>query len=129
MIVVDSSVWIDHFNGKQTPAVGRLEQLLGKSELLIGDLILCEVLQGFRTQRDHDRALELLSWLEYADMLGRDLALLSADTYRRLRRRGVTVRSTIDVMIATFCVWNDHALLYSDRDFDPMCEHLGLVVA
>ena len=129
MIVVDSSVWIDFFNGIRTPETDRLAALLGSEPLLIGDLILAEVLQGFRHDRDFERAREALGRLPFAPMVGRDIALASARNYHRLRARGVTVRKTIDMLIATFCLENGHALLHSDRDFDPMAEHLGLRVA
>ena len=128
MVLVDTSVWIDYFNGKVTPATDRLDALLGEELLLTGDLILAEVLQGFRTDKDYRQAMGLLERLEFRPMLGRELALLTAQNYRRLRNRGVTARKTIDVMIASFCLQNGHQLLHSDRDFDPMEKHLGLRV-
>jgi len=129
MIVVDSSVWVDYFNGRVTPETGFLDELLGRRALLTGDLVVTEVLQGFRTARDFQQALSLLETLKIEDMLGRDVAILSARNYRLLRSKGVTVRGTIDVVIATFCILNDHQLLHSDRDFDQMVPHLGLKVA
>lgn len=129
MILVDSSVWIDYFNGRSTRHTDRLDGLLGGEELLIGDLIITEVLQGFRHDREFERARRALDQLPYADMLGRELALASAQNYRWLRQQGITIRKTIDVMIATFCIRNDHVLLHGDRDFKPMIEHLGLRTA
>jgi predicted nucleic acid-binding protein len=129
MIVVDSSVWVDYFNGRVMPETGFLDELLGRRALLTGDLIVAEVLQGFRTDGDFQQALSLLETLKIADMLGREVAILSARNYRLLRSKGVTVRGTIDVVIATFCILNDHQLLHSDRDFDQMVPHLGLKVA
>ena len=129
MILVDSSVWVDYFNGRVTPETGFLDELLGRRALLTGDLIVTEVLQGFRTDRDFRQALSLLETLKIEDMLGRDVAILSARNYRLLRSKGVTVRGTIDVVIATFCILNDHQLLHSDRDFDQMVPCLGLKVA
>lgn len=129
MILVDSSVWIDAFNGTDNAATRRLDELLGEQPLLIGDLILVEVLQGFRSQRDHDHALGLLSEFQCVDMLGREVALAAASNYRRLRRRGVAVRSTIDLIIATFCILGGHALLTSDGDFEALRSHLGLATA
>jgi predicted nucleic acid-binding protein len=126
VILVDSSVWIDYFNGRRTPDTDRLDDLLGGEEVLTGDLIVAEVLQGFRHDRDFERARGALDQLPYADMLGRELALASAQNYRLLRERGITIRKTIDVMIATFCIRNHHVLLHRDRDFAPMAEHLGL---
>ena len=129
MILVDSSVWIDYFNGVDTKETARLDDYLGSEPLLIGDIILAEVLQGFRRQRDHDRALVVLSRLAYRDLVGRQVALAAAENYRTLRRRGVTVGKTIDLLIATFCIERGHRLLYSDRDFDSMRRHLGLQTA
>ncbi len=126
MILVDSSVWIDYFNGRSTMATDRLDILLAHELLLIGDIILAEVLQGFRRQSDFRRARALFDKLEYRDMLGDDVAITAATNYRMLRARGVTVRKTIDVMIATFCIHNGHRLLHSDRDFTPMERHLKL---
>lgn len=129
MIVVDTSVWVDYFNGRATPATDRLDFLLPRELLVVGDLILIEVLQGFRSPRNFRRALQYLNALDFRAMVGREVALASARNYRRLRERGVTVRKTIDVIIGTFCIENRHELLHSDRDFDPMARHLGLRVA
>ena len=126
MIVVDSSVWIDYFNGSETRETALLDSLLGLEPIMIGDLIIAEVLQGFRTDRDVRRARAVLDTLRFEPMLGRDVALASAANYRALRSKGVTVRKTIDVLIATFCIKNGHVLLHSDRDFDSIEEHLGL---
>ncbi len=126
MILVDSSVWIDYFSGVETGQTDRLDELLGSDLLLTGDIILAEVLQGFRNDRDFRRAKRALDALEFRAMLGRDIALKSAANYRALRAQGVTVRKTIDMLIATFCIENGYELLHADRDFDPIEEHLGL---
>ena len=126
MIVVDSSVWIDFFNGAATRETALLDDILGVEPVLTGDLILCEVLQGFRSGRDARRARDALDTLFFAPMVGREIALASARNYRRLRARGVTVRKTIDMLIATFCLENGHRLLHADRDFDLIETHLGL---
>lgn len=128
MILVDSSVWIDYFNGTETRETDLLDGLLGVEPLLIGDLILTEVLQGFRDDRDYRRAKTALDRLIFEPMLGRDMALESAQNYRKLRALGVTVRKTIDVIIATFCLRGRHRLLHSDRDFNLMRDHLNLHV-
>jgi predicted nucleic acid-binding protein len=128
MILVDSSVWIDFFNGVETPQVAVLDASLGEVPILVGDLIMTEVLQGFRQTRDFNAAKTALEQFEYRDMLGRDIAVQSAENYRLLRRSGTTPRKTIDVVIATFCVQNGVALLHADRDFDPMEKILGLSV-
>lgn len=129
MIVVDSSVWIDYFNGSAGSEAERLDAYLDRELVLVGDLILAEVLQGFRADRDFESARWALSRLSRVAMVGPDIALRSAANYRTLRRRGVTVRKTIDCLIATFCLENRHRLLYSDRDFQPFVDHLGLEVA
>lgn len=129
MIVVDSSVWIDYFRGAPTPEADTLDQLLAAEPLAIGDLMLAEVLQGFGPDRDFDRALQLLDGVTVIDIGGRDIAIQAARNFRRLRTLGVTVRKTIDTLIATRCIADGHALLYSDRDFDPFVQHLGLVSA
>ena len=129
MILVDSSVWIDYFRGVATPQVDKLDALLGSEPVAIGDLILTEVLQGFTTDRDFDRALRMLRPLTPIQIGGRDLALQAARNFRTLRTHGVTVRKTIDTLIATRCIESGLTLLYSDRDFDPFAAHLGLMTA
>jgi len=126
MIAVDSSVWIDYFNGRPTPQADRLHQALGEEPIVIGDLVLTEVLQGFRSDRAFRRAHRLLRVFPVVTMLGPVLAVNAARNYRTLRDAGVTVRKTIDVMIGTYCIEQKLPLLYSDRDFDPMVDHLGL---
>ncbi len=126
MIVVDSSVWIDHFNGAVTRETEILDMLLGVEPIVIGGLILAEVLQGFRNDRDFRRARAALDTLIFEPMTSRDVALASARNFRALRARGITVRKTIDMLIATFCMERRHLLLHSDRDFDPIADHLGL---
>jgi predicted nucleic acid-binding protein len=126
VILVDSSVWIDFFNGQRTRQTDLLDGLLGEEEVLTGDLIYVEVLQGFRREREFERAKHALDALPFADLLGREVALASAINYRALRQRAITIRGTVDVIIATFCIQNGHLLLHGDRDFEPMREHLGL---
>ena len=128
MVLVDTSVWVDYFNGLETPRTERLDQLLGSGRLLTGDLILTELLQGFARDADYRTARRLLLELPCAELVGRDNALRAADYYRRLRKRGVTVRKTLDVLIGTYCIQHGHELLHSDRDFDSMQGHLGLRV-
>jgi len=126
MIVVDSSVWIDYFNGVVTDQTDRLDASLSGELVVMGDIILAEVLQGFKRDSDFRKAKQLLDALVFKEMLGRELAVKSAQNYRRLRKKGVTVRKTVDVMIATFCIEKGLALLHSDKNFDPMTKHLGL---
>jgi predicted nucleic acid-binding protein len=129
VIVVDSSVWIDFFHGVSTPEVELLDGLLGLTPLAIGDLILVEVMQGFRTDQDVATARQLFRSLALLPMLGGSNAWKAADNYRQLRRKGITVPKTIDGIIATACIEANLPLLFSDRDFQPYVEHLGLEVA
>lgn len=126
MILVDSSVWIDYFNGQATPETHKLDTLLGVEPLGIGDLILTEVLRGFRSDTDYQTAKKLMLTLSIFDMLGTDLAIQSADNFRVLRKKGVTVRKTADVIIASYCIEYSHSLLFADKDFLPFVTHLGL---
>ena len=126
MTVVDSSVWISYFSSSvETDKTKALDRLLSRDRIVVGDLILTEVLQGFRAERDYRTAKSLLLSLEYRDMTSRELAIRSADNYRWLKKRGVTVRRTIDVLIATFCLAEDLPLLHDDQDFLPFEEYLG----
>jgi predicted nucleic acid-binding protein len=126
---VDSSVWIDYFRGTASPQTDLLDALLGREPVVIGDLVLAEVLQGFTTERDFNQALRLFGSLDVIAVAGRDAAVLAARNFRRLRELGVTVRKTIDTLIATRCIEDGLPLLYSDRDFDPFVVHLGLAAA
>jgi predicted nucleic acid-binding protein len=126
VILVDSSVWIDFFRGTATPQVERLDALLGSEPLVVGDLVLAEVLQGFSSERDFNQARKLLTALDVVELGGREIAIQAARNFRALRAQGVTIRKTIDTLIATRCIESDYALLFSDRDFDPFVEHLGL---
>ena len=128
MILVDSSVWIDYFQGTTTAAVERLDQLLGSEPLAIGDLILTEVLQGFGSERDFLAAERMLTSLQIVELGGREIAIQAAKNFRLLRRTGVTIRKTIDTVIATRCIESGYELLHDDRDFDPFVKHLGLRV-
>ena len=126
MILVDSSVWIDYFRGTATPQAEKLESLLGTEPIATGDLILTEVLRGFVSDRDFNRAKKLLTALVIVELAGKDIAIQAARNFRALRALGVSVRKTIDTVIATRCIESGLPLLYSDRDFDPFVKHLGL---
>ena len=128
MILVDSSVWIDYFRGTVTRQTEILDGLLGQQPLAIGDLILTEVLQGFDNQRDFNEARKMLTALKVVELGGQQIAIQAAINFRALRRLGVTVRKTIDTVIATRCIEGGYELLHSDRDFDPFAKHLGLRV-
>jgi predicted nucleic acid-binding protein len=126
VIVVDTSVWIDYFNGKDTPEVNLLDNALGKEAVAIGDIIALEILQGFKNDADYKTAKDMLDALTIYNLLGEQAIYACADNYRKLRKKGITIRKTTDVIIATFCIENNYTLLFSDRDFLPFVEHLGL---
>jgi predicted nucleic acid-binding protein len=126
VILVDSSVWIDYFRGAITPQTDKLDSLLGVEPVATGDLILAEVLQGFDTDKDFQQAKRLMTSLVMVELAGQDIAIKSAENFRKLRALGITVRKTIDTVIATRCIESNLVLLFSDRDFDPFVEHLGL---
>ncbi len=128
MIVADSSVWIDYLDGVRKRETDLLDKLLERRTVLMGDLVFAEVLQGIRIDREFREAKFALGALPFAPMVGPDIALKSAENFRKLRKRGITIRKTIDVMIATFCIENGHSLLHVDRDFDRMVKPLGLSV-
>jgi hypothetical protein len=129
VILVDSSVWIDYFRGQRSAQTDRLDELLSQQPILIGDIILTEVLQGFTSDSDFNKALRMLAALELIEIGGREVGIQAARNYRLLRARGVTVRKTIDTLIATRCIEDGIPLLFSDRDFQPFVDHLGLVSA
>ena len=129
MILVDSSVWIDHFRDAATEPVFRLRALIEREQLLVGDLVLCEVLQGLRSDAEARLVEEALREFELVSLVDPELAIIAAANYRLLRGRGVTVRTTVDLIIGTFCIERGHALLHNDRDFAPMERFLGLQTA
>jgi predicted nucleic acid-binding protein len=126
MILVDSSVWIDYFRGVVTSEADKLDSILGVEQVVIGDLILTEVLQGFISEREFNQGLKLLGSIPLIPLVGEDIALQAARNFRKLRTVGITIRKTVDTLIATSCIEKELSLLYSDRDFDPFVQHLGL---
>lgn len=124
MILVDSSVWIDYFNGVINAKTDTLDDLLGKQLIITADLIMLEVLQGFKSDKDFNKAKNLFEQLPFYTISGKDTALAAVDHYRLLRKKGFTVRKTIDVLIGTFCIVNDFYLLHNDRDFDVFEKNL-----
>lgn len=128
MLLVDSTVWVDYFNGIENPQTDYLHQIVDKVPVLIGDLILAEVLQGFREDTDFEKARRIFARYIQVGMVNPELALQSARNYRVLRRKGITVRKMIDSLIATYCIEKEHDLLHSDSDFDGYEKHLGLSV-
>jgi hypothetical protein len=126
MVLVDSSVWIDYFNGRDNVRTRKLDELLSSTIVIVGDLILLEVLQGFKRDPDFRTARRLLLELELVELGGIELALKAAENFRTLRKNGVTVRKTVDCVIATYCIEHRIPLLYDDRDFNPFVRHMGL---
>ncbi|MBS9779346.1 MAG: PIN domain nuclease [Moraxellaceae bacterium] len=124
--IVDTSVWIDYFNGKITAHTDMLETLLQRSSIAITDVIMMEILQGFRYDRDYNNAKNILNILPCYEILGKDNSLFYAELYRELRKKGITIRKSNDVMIAGFCIKNNFSLLFDDKDFLPFVEHLDL---
>ncbi len=127
-VLVDSSVWIDHFNGHVTPRTGLLPALVGEGSVVVADFVLLEVLQGFRSDREYEQVRDALLAFPIVELGGATPAVRAAQNFRELRARGITVRKPIDCLIATFCIDNGHLLLHNDRDFDPFEQHLGLQV-
>ncbi|MGV6810445.1 MAG: type II toxin-antitoxin system VapC family toxin [bacterium] len=129
MIMVDTSVWIDYFNNHQTKETNWLDKLLGIEDIAIGDLILLEILQGIRHDKDYLVTKNYLSSLQQFNLLSSSLAIQASLNYRQLRKQGITIRKTADVIIATFCIEHQIPLLFSDRDFVPFVKHLNLISA
>jgi predicted nucleic acid-binding protein len=127
VIVVDSSVWIDFLNGRNAPHVKRLRAIIGTEEVIVGDLMLCEVLQGLDDERTAREVEGLMRRFEIVHMAGDAIAVAAAGNFRSLRRRGITVRKTIDLLIGTWCIENRTPLLHNDSDFHPMARYLGLI--
>ena len=128
MIVADTSVWIDYVNGVVTPQTNILDIELENRRVATGDLIIVEFLQGFREDKQFQEAKDLMDSLEYYDFVGREMAIKAAQNFRKLRKKGITIRKTIDVLIATFCMEYGFELLHNDRDYDSIEEVLGLRV-
>ena len=128
MIVADTSVWIDYVKGIDASHTNILDHELIYNRVVTGDIIITEFLQGLKNDREYLIAKQIMDNLEYRDFLGKEIAIQAANNYRKLRKQGITVRKTIDVIIATFCIENRFPLIHNDRDFDPMEEILGLIV-
>jgi predicted nucleic acid-binding protein len=129
MILVDSSVWIAHLRGRRTEETAALEAAMLNDELLVGDVVLLEILQGARDEVHARRIEQAMRRYPVASLLGPEIAILAASNYRKLRDLGVTIRKTADLIIGTFCIERGHRLPHADRDFEPMQRHLGLVAA
>ena len=128
MVIVDTTVWVDYLKGAATPEVEWLDRETSRQRLGLLDWMACEVLQGLSTDQEAARVLRHLRRFEIVRTGGIALAVAAARNYRHLRSRGRTVRKTIDCLIATFCIEQNHALLHNDRDFDAFEELLDLQV-
>ena len=128
MVIVDTSVWFDYFAGASNPEATWLDVEMSRQRLGLTDLILCEILQGSRSDAEFRILHEEMLKYEVFPTGGREMAIASAQNYRLLRKRGFTPRKTIDCWIATFCLREGHALLHRDRDFDVFEKALGLSV-
>jgi predicted nucleic acid-binding protein len=128
MIVADTSAWIDYLRGVSAAHTDQLDRDLQGQRIIIGDLIIAELLQGFKEDKEYRIARQIIDNLEYRDFVGREIAIKTAENYRSLRSKGITVRKIIDVIIATFCIQNNFSLIHNDRDFDSLELHLGLSV-
>lgn len=129
LLIADSGVWIDYFNGRETPPSDFLDTALAAGSVATGDLIMLEVLQGFRHDKDYRAAKQAFAALDQYELFGHGMLSQCADNFRTLRKAGITIRRTADVIIATFCIEHQIPLLFSDRDFLPFVERLGLVDA
>lgn len=127
MILVDTSIWIDYFNGIESKETNILDVSLIDGAVVIGDIIVMEILQGFRSDKDYNKAKKSLATLEQYEMFGQSMVIKCADNYRTLRKRGISIRKTANVIIASFCIDNKIPLLFSDRDFMPFVKHLNLL--
>lgn len=129
MILADTSIWIDYFNGRITTETNFLDTALAEGDVIIGDLIMLEILQGVRHDKDYNETKKALGTLEQFELFGSAMVLECADNFRKLRKKGLTIRKTADLIIASFCIKNEIPLLFSDRNFLPFAEHLGLILA
>ncbi len=127
MIIADTSVWIDYFNGKVDSYTDELDKQLNDGNVVLGDLILLEILQGIKSDKEYNKTKKILETLDQYEMLGHNMVTRCANNYRQLRKQGMTIRKTADVIIATFCIENKIPLLFTDRDFKPFVEHCGLI--
>ncbi len=127
MIIADTSIWIDYFNGVANEHTDALDTGLSEGIIAIGDIIFLEILQGFKSEKDYKLAKKTLSALDQYDMFGSTQVIQAAENYRKLRKKGITIRKTNDVIIATFCIENKMPLLFLDKDFNPFVKHLGLM--
>ncbi len=129
MILADTSIWIDFFNGKITTETNFLDNALAEGNVIIGDLIVLEILQGIRHEQDYNKTQKALATLEQFELFGNSMVFECASNFRKLRKKGLTIRKTADLIIASFCIKNKIPLLFSDRDFIPFTEHLNLIPA
>lgn len=128
VVLADSSVWVDTLAEGAGAHVDALLRASALGVLVVGDLVLTEVLHGIRQERRFRETRIMMSRFQQVQLMGSAVAIQSAANYRLLRSRGITVRGTIDVIIATWCIENDAAIIHNDRDMRIMEEQLGLRV-
>ncbi len=128
MVMVDSSIFIDFLNNKINLGTEKFDELLITGDVCIADYILVEVLQGIRNDNQFEKTKQMMNAFECFSLLNKELAVLSAKNYRFLRKKGITIRKTVDIIIGTFCIENDLKLLHNDKDFEPLEKYLGLKV-
>lgn len=126
MILVDTSVWIDYFNGVSTTQTDHLDRILSEETVLMGDIILTEILQGFDSEKEFRLAKQALDPLDCVDLGGKSLAVKAASNFRLLRSKGITIRKTVDMLIGTWCIEHEVELLHNDKDFDQIASLLPL---
>ncbi len=126
MIFVDTSTWIEYFNGTISAKTDYLHESLSKKVVIVGDIVLMEVLQGIRNEKQYHKTKSYLEATIQVQMIDPSLAVTYADYYRTLRKKGITIRKTNDVIVAGYCIINDLPLLQNDRDFKPFEQYLGL---
>ena len=128
MILVDTSVWVDYFNGIINRKTNNLDTILGNDIVITCDIILTEILQGFRNDKDYRIAKKHMDSIYYYQLINKDISIKAADNFRFLKTKGITLRKTTDILIGTFCIEYNIPLLHNDKDFEPMEKYLDLKV-
>jgi predicted nucleic acid-binding protein len=126
VILVDTSVWIDYFNGIENKQTESLDRILSEQSVLVGDIILTEILQGFNNDKEFRLAKKALDPLDCVHLGGKALAIKATSNFRFLRSKGVTIRKTADMLIGSWCIVHEVELLHNDKDFDQIATQLPL---
>lgn len=128
MILVDTSVWINYFNGVENKQTENLDRILSEQSVLVGDIILTEILQGFDSDKEFRLAKQALDPLDCVHLGGKSLAIKAASNFRFLRSKGITIRKTVDMLIGTWCIEHEVELLHNDKDFNQIATQLPLQI-